>query len=51
MNPKCVDFVLAYRPCCLESSCVIETTLSNFYKMTVTVLKSYFQKAQPKISY
>ena len=29
--------------------CVIETCLSDFSKMTVTVLRSFFKKAEPKI--
>ena len=32
-----------------QNSCAIETGLSDFYKMIVTILKTYFQKKEPKI--
>ena len=32
-----------------QNSCVLETGLSDFHKMTVTVLKLYLEKKQPKI--
>ena len=31
------------------NSCAIETGLSDFHKMIVTVMKSHFQKKEPKI--
>ena len=32
-----------------QNSCGLETGFSDFRKMTVTVLKSYLEKKQPKI--
>ena len=32
-----------------QNSSAIETSLSGFHEMTVTVLRSYFQKVEPKI--
>ena len=32
-----------------QNPCALETGLSDFHKMTVTVLKSYLEKKQPKI--
>ena len=32
-----------------QNSSSIDTGLSDFHKMTVTVLGSYFQKAEPKV--
>ena len=32
-----------------HNSCAIETGLSDFHKMVVTVMKSHFQKKEPKI--
>ena len=32
-----------------HSSCATETGLSDFHKMTVSVLKCYFAKAEPKV--
>ena len=32
-----------------QNSCAIETSLSEFHKMSVAVLKSYLEKKEPKI--
>ena len=37
------------RQCSFQNSCVIDTELSDFHKMAVTILRSYFLKAEPKI--
>ena len=34
-----------------QKSCVIDTRLSDFRKMTVTVLRSHLNKVGPKIIY
>ena len=53
MNPKCMPidnkstFLLTNRQRNFQNSCVSETELSDFLK--VTVLKSCFQKAEPTI--
>ena len=36
-------------PYSFQNSCVIETGLSDFHKMTVSVMKTTFQKLKPKI--
>ena len=41
--------MLTNRQRSFQNSCVIDTGLSDFRKMTVTVLRSYFIKAEPKI--
>ena len=48
-NPKCIDLMLTNRHRSFQNSCVIETGLSDFHKMTVTVLKAFFKKAEPKV--
>ena len=48
-NPTCIDIILTNRPKCFQKSNVFETGLSNFHKLTFTVMKTYFQKQQPKI--
>ena len=48
-NPSCIDLILTNRPRSFQCSQVIETGLSDFHKMTVTVMKSYFKKQEPKI--
>ena len=45
-NPSWVDLILTNRP---RSSCTFETGLSDFHKMTLTVLKSSFAKQKPRI--
>ena len=42
-NPTCIDFILTnrYRSC--QHTTTIETGLSNFHKMVVTVLKKTYQ--------
>ena len=41
--------MLTNSPYSYQNSCAIETGLSNFHKMTVTVLKTFFQKKWPKV--
>ena len=49
VNPKGTDFMLTNHESSFQNSCVIKTGRSDLRKMTLTVLKSYFQKAEPKI--
>ena len=48
-NPKIIDLMLANSVCSFQNSCVLETGLSDFHKMTITVLKSYLENKQRKI--
>ena len=48
-NPSCVDLILINRPRSFQNSCTFETGLSDFLKMTLTVLKSSFAKQKPRI--
>ena len=48
-KPSCIDLILTNRPKSFQSTCVIETGLSDFYRMTVTVLKMHFRKLPPKV--
>ena len=48
-NPSCIDLILTNHPKCFQNSGVCETGISDFHKLTVTVLKTYFQKAKPRI--
>ena len=48
-NPKCIDLIITNRQRTFQNSCVIDTGLSDFHKMTLTVLRSYFLKAEPKM--
>jgi hypothetical protein len=46
-NPTSIDLILTNRINSFQHSDVIETGLSDFHKMTITVLKTYFQKQSP----
>ena len=48
-NPSCIDLILANNPNIFQNSGVIEASLSDFHKMTVTVLKTTFEKLKPNI--
>ena len=48
-NPSCIDLILKKSSRSFQDSCVFETGLSDFQKLTTTVLKQYFPKPKPKI--
>ena len=43
-RPTSIDLMLTNSYRSFQNSCAIETRLSDFNKMTVTILKTYFQK-------
>ena len=45
----CIDLILTNSPGSFQNSCVVETGLPDFHKMVVTVIKTSYQKSQPKI--
>ena len=46
---KSIYLMLTNRNRSLQNSCVIDTGLSDFHKMTVTLLTSHLKKLKPKI--
>ena len=44
-----IDLILTNVPRSFQSTCVIETGLSDFHLMTLTVMKKSFKKFQPRI--
>ena len=48
-NPSCIDLILTNNPNSFQNSEVIEAGPSDFHKMTVTVMKTTFQKLKPNI--
>ena len=48
-NPSCVDLILTNRHRSFQSTITLETGISDFHKMPVTILKTYFKKGPPKI--
>ena len=47
-NPTCVNLILTNSPRSFQNSSVFETGLSDFHKLTLTVLKS-IPKLKPKV--
>ena len=45
LNPSSIDLILTNKPRSFENSQVIETGLSDHHKMTITVLRAFFQKS------
>ena len=48
-NPSCIDLFLTNRYNCFQNTSTLETGLSDFHKMAITVMKVYFQKQKPHI--
>ena len=48
-NPSCIDLILTNNPNSFQNSGVIEIGLSDFHKMTVTVMKTRFEKLKPNV--
>ena len=48
-KPSCIDLILTNRPKSFQSTCVMETGLSDFHRITVSVLKMHFRKLPPKV--
>ena len=48
-HPSCIDLILTNFPKSFQNSMAIETGLSDFHKMTITVMKSHYKKLKPNI--
>ena len=48
-NPSCIDLYLTNCPKSFQSTLTIETGISDFHKLIVTVLKNKHEKVPPKI--
>ena len=48
-KPSCIDLILTNRPKSFQSTRVTRTGLSDFHRMTVSVLKMHFKKLPPKV--
>ena len=48
-NPSCIDLFLTNRPKCFQSSMTMDTGISDFHKLVITVLEIYYKKQKPKI--
>ena len=48
-KPSCIDLIITNRPKSLQNSMVIETGLSDFHNMCITVMKMCYSKQKPSI--
>ena len=48
-NPSCIDLILTNKPSFFQNTSVLETGISDFHKLTLTIMKSSFVKQEPKI--
>ena len=48
-NPSCIDLIVTNSPRSFQNSNVFQKRLSDFHKLTTTVLKRYFPKLKPKV--
>ena len=48
-NPSSIDVMLTNRTCSFQHSTTIETGLSDYHKMTITVLNNYCKKQDPLV--
>ena len=46
-NPSSIDVILTNKKSSFENSITLESGLSDCHRMTITVLKRYFKKADP----
>ena len=48
-NPCSIDLILTNNPRSFQNSCVIETGLSGFHRMVVTVIKTLFERLKTRV--
>ena len=48
-RPSCIDLILTNSSRSFQDTCTVETGLSDFHKLVVTVLRLYFPKQKPNI--
>ena len=48
-KPSCTDLILTNNPNSFQNSDTMETGLSDFHNMTLTVMKTTFEKLNPNI--
>ena len=48
-RPTCIDLILTKSSRSFQDTCTVETGLSDFHKLVVTVLELYFPKQKPYI--
>ena len=49
-NSTCIALILTNYALNFQTSCIFETGLSDFHKMTLTIMKTSFHRLQPRIT-
>ena len=49
LKPSCIDLITTSTPKSFQNSATVETGLSVFHKMTLTVIKAFSKKRKPNI--
>ena len=49
LKSSCIDLIITNRPKSFQNSVTVETGLSDFHKMTLTVMKVFYKKQKPNI--
>ena len=49
VHPSCIDLIFTNKPRSFQNTSVMENRLSGFHILTVTVMKSKFEKQVPKV--
>ena len=44
-----IDLILTNNPRRFQNYCIIETSLSDFHRMVVTVMKTSFERLEPRV--
>ena len=47
-KPSCIDLIITSRPNCFQNSVTLETGLSDFHKMILTIMKAFYIKTKAK---
>ena len=50
-KPSCIDLIITSRPKCFQNSVTLETSLSDFHKITLTTMKVFYKKKPTIITY
>ena len=48
-KPSCINLILTNCLSSFQHSCIMETGLSDFYKIVTTIMKTTFRKIEPKV--
>ena len=48
-NPSSTDLILINNPHGFQNSCIIETVLSDFHRIVVTVMKTSFERLKTRV--